>query len=47
MTVVGTRCWREERAEFDGGWEEDGGYRRGQNVAVFGNRVLERGEEKL
>jgi len=40
-----TGCWREERKERGGVWEQDAGERRGQSVTVFGNRVLERGEE--
>jgi len=31
----------------DGVWEQFAGERRGQNVAVFGNRVLERGEGRV
>jgi len=40
-------CWREERAECDGLWEQGAGERRGQIVTVFGNRLLERGEERV
>jgi len=28
-------------------WEEGAGERRGQNVTVFGNKVLERGQESV
>jgi len=44
---LGTGCWREERTEFDGAWEQDAGERRGQSVTVLGKRVLERGEERV
>ena len=36
-----------ERAEIDGVWKQVAGERRGQIVMVFGNRVLERGEDRL
>ena len=42
-----TGCRREERAECDSVWEQCAGDRRGQSVTVFGNRVLERGEERV
>jgi len=45
VTVFGTGYWREERAECDGFFEQGTGERRGQSVTVFGNRVLERGED--
>jgi len=44
---LGTGCWREERAVFDGDWEHGAGERRGQSVTVFVNRVLERGEGRV
>jgi len=44
---LGTERWREERTESDGVWEQGTGERRGQIVTVFGNRVLERGEERV
>jgi len=40
-----TGCRREERRVCDGVWEQGAGERIGQSVTVFGNRVLERGEE--
>jgi len=33
--------------ECDGVWEQGAGERRGQNVTIIGNIVLERGEETL
>ena len=43
---LGTGCWREERTERGGVLEQGAGEGRGQIVAVFGNRVLERGVER-
>jgi len=34
-------------SECDGVWEHVTGERRGQSVTVFGNRVLERGEDRV
>jgi len=31
----------------DGIWEQVAGERRGQSVMVFGNRVLEKGEDRV
>jgi len=36
-------CWRQERTECDGVFEQCFGERRGEVVTVFGNRVLEGG----
>jgi len=44
---LGTGCWREERVESDGVWEQGARERRGESVTVFGNRVLERGEDRV
>ena len=44
---MGTGCWREERTECDGVWEQGAGERRGQSVTVFAKRVLERGENRV
>jgi len=44
---LGTGCWREESAEFDGVWEQGVGEMSGQSVTVFGNRVLEIGEFRV
>jgi len=44
---LGTGYWREERTEGDGVWEQGAGEKRGQSVRVFGNRTLERGEDRV
>jgi len=42
---LGSGFRREERRVCDGVWEQGAGERREQILAVFINRVLERGEE--
>jgi len=44
---LGIGCWREERADCDGVWEQGVGGKRGQNVTVFESRVLERREGRM
>jgi len=44
---LGTGFWREERRERGGVWEQGAGESSGQSVTVFGNRVMERGEDSV
>ena len=44
MSLLVSECWREERAQGDGVWEQVPGERRGQGVTIFDNRLLELGE---
>jgi len=38
---LGTCTWREERTDGDGVSEQGAGERRGKNMTVFGNNLLE------
>jgi len=44
---LGTGCWREERAEGDGVWEQVAVERKREILTVLWNRLLDRGEGRV
>jgi len=44
---LGKGSWIEERTECDGVWEQGAREKRRQSVTVVGNRVLERGKDRM
>ena len=47
LRCLGRSYWREESIVCEGVWEQGAGEKRVQSLTVFGNRVLEIGEDRL